>query len=124
LHKQLLNRRDELKKLVIGSSEGSSASQESVEDSGDAAIRETRQGLESHLAEMEYNELMQIRRAISLIKVYRLHGSMRFPIRCFASIVRNSANQWACPVRPFIAIGRTPTNLKTGLTIMKSEFTI
>ncbi len=68
LHKQLLNRRDELKKLVIGSSEGSSASQESVEDSGDAAIRETRQGLESHLAEMEYNELMQIRRAISLIQ--------------------------------------------------------
>ena len=68
LHKQLLNRRDELTKLVNDSSEGSSASQSSVEDSGDAAIRQTRQDLESHLAELEYKELMQIRRAISLIQ--------------------------------------------------------
>lgn len=68
LHKQLLDRRDELKKLVTESSEGSSASRATVEDSGDAAIRETRQGLESHLAEIEYNELVQIRRAISLIQ--------------------------------------------------------
>ncbi|WP_198000717.1 TraR/DksA family transcriptional regulator [Gimesia fumaroli] len=68
LHQQLLNRRDELKKLVSDSSEGSSASRSTVEDSGDAALRETRQGLESHLAEIEYKELMQIRRAISLIQ--------------------------------------------------------
>lgn len=68
LHKQLLNRRDVLKKLVSGSSEGSSASRAIVEDIGDAAIRETRQGLESHLAEIESQELVQIRRAISLIQ--------------------------------------------------------
>lgn len=68
LHKQLLNRRDELKRLVSDSSEGSSASRSSVEDSGDAALRETRQGLESHLAEIEYKELLQIRRAIALIQ--------------------------------------------------------
>lgn len=68
LHKQLLDRRDELKKLVTDSSEGSTASRATVEDTGDAAIRETRQGLESHLAEIEYKELMQIRRAISLIQ--------------------------------------------------------
>lgn len=68
LHKQLLNRRDELKRLVSDSSEGSSASRSTVEDIGDAALRETRQGLESHLAEIEYKELVQIRRAISLIQ--------------------------------------------------------
>ena len=55
LHKQLLNRRDELKKLVSDSSEGSSGSQSSVEDSGDAAIRERRQDLESHLAEIVHS---------------------------------------------------------------------
>ncbi len=68
LHKQLLSRRDELKKLVTDSKEGSSSSRATVEDSGDAAIRETRQGLESHLAEIESKELMQIRRAIALIQ--------------------------------------------------------
>tara|TARA_R110002095_G_scaffold152237_2_gene131994 strand:+ start:13705 stop:14088 length:384 start_codon:yes stop_codon:yes gene_type:complete len=54
--------------MVSDSSEGSSASRSTVEDIGDAALRETRQGLESHLAEMESKELMQIRRAISLIQ--------------------------------------------------------
>ena len=63
LHKQLLNRRDELKKLVTDSSEGSTASRATVEDSGDAAIRETRQGLESHLAEIEYKELVGVLKA-------------------------------------------------------------
>lgn len=68
LHKQLLNRRDVLKKMVNGSPDRASSNQASVEDIGDAALRETRQGLESHLAEKEYQELLQIRRAISLIQ--------------------------------------------------------
>ncbi len=67
LHKQLLNRRDVLKKMVVESSEGPLPARLPSKIVV-MLLFETRQDLESHLAEIEYQKLVQIRRAISLIQ--------------------------------------------------------